>query len=234
MEIVTFSFLAILFGVRHGMDADHIAAIADMVGAENERKRQVRLGLMYAVGHGLIVLVVGVIAIFIGAQLPEAVLTILEIIVGGTLILLGGIILYTMIQTKNNYEHKSRISMIYQFVVKAYRKLNPTDKNHEQKVSPVTIGVLGALIIGIIHGLGVETPTQVTVITTAVGINNLTAAIIHLLLFVMGLLISTTLITLLASWGFMKSRYKKVLFLVLGLITGIYSIGLGAWIIYGI
>lgn len=124
--------------------------------------------------------------------------------------------------------------MIYQFVVKAYRKLNPTDKNLEQKVSPVTIGVLGALIIGIIHGLGVETPTQVTVITTAVGINNLTAAIIHLLLFVMGLLISTTLITLLASWGFMKSRYKKVLFLVLGLITGIYSIGLGAWIIYGI
>jgi high-affinity nickel permease len=234
VEIVTFSFLAILFGVRHGMDADHIAAIADMVGAENERKRQVRLGLMYAIGHGLIVLVIGVVAIFIGAQLPEAILTILEIIVGATLILLGGMILYTMLQAKNNYEYKSRISMVYQVVVHSFRKLNPTEKNKEQKVSPVTIGVTGALIIGIIHGLGVETPTQVAVITTAVGVNNLTVSIMHLLLFVVGLLLSTTLITLLASWGFMKSKYKKILFYCLGSITGIYSIGLGIWIIYGV
>jgi high-affinity nickel permease len=232
VEIVTFSFLAILFGVRHGMDADHIAAIADMVGAENERKRQVRLGLMYAIGHGLIVLVIGVVAIYIGAQLPESILTILEIIVGATLILLGGMILYTMLQAKNNYEYKSRITMVYQFVVNAFRRLSPADKNKEQKVSPVTIGVIGALVIGVIHGLGVETPTQVTVITTAVGVNNLTVAFMHLLLFVVGLLLSTTLITLLASWGFMKSRYKKVLFYILGSITGIYSIGLGAWIIY--
>jgi hypothetical protein len=85
----------------------------------------------------------------------------------------------------------------------------------------------------VIHGLGVETPTQVLVITNAVGLDNLTAATMQLLLFVVGLLLSTILITLFASWGFMKARFKKTLFFFLGAVTGLYSVGLGFMIIYG-
>jgi high-affinity nickel permease len=230
MEIVTFSFLAILFGVRHGMDADHIAAIADMVGTENQRKRQVKLGVMYAAGHGLIVFIIGVVAIYLGTQLPHGVLVFLEILVGASLILLGGFILFTILQTKSNYEYKSRLMLVYEFLMKVTRR-NHTD---DHKLSPLSVGIIGALIIGVIHGLGVETPTQVVVITNAVGLNNLTAAMMQLLLFVVGLLLSTILITFLASWGFMKARYKRTLYFLLGGVTGIYSLGLGIVIIYGV
>jgi high-affinity nickel permease len=230
LEVVTFSFLAILFGVRHGMDADHIAAIADMVGTENQRKRQVKLGIMYAVGHGLIVLVIGMVAIFLGTQLPGSILVFLEILVGASLILLGGFILYSIIQTRSNYEYKSRLTIIYEFLMKFTKRKNSDDN----KLSPLSVGIVGALIIGIIHGLGVETPTQVLVITNAVGLNNLTAATMQLLLFVVGLLLSTILITFFASWGFMKAKYKKTLFFILGAVTGMYSLGLGITIIYGV
>lgn len=230
MEMVTFSFLAILFGVRHGMDADHIAAIADMVGTENQRKRQVKLGIMYAVGHGLIVLIIGMVAIFLGTQLPDSVLVFLEILVGASLILLGGFILFSILQTGSKYEYKSRLTIVYEFLMRVTRRKNSDDT----KLSPLSVGIVGALIIGIIHGLGVETPTQVLVITNAVGLNNLTAATMQLLLFVVGLLISTILITFFASWGFMKARYKKALFFILGAVTGMYSLGLGITIIYGV
>jgi high-affinity nickel permease len=211
------------------MDADHIAAIADMVGTEDQKKRQVKLGIMYAVGHGLIVLVIGMVAIFLGTQLPDSMLVFLEILVGTSLILLGGIILYSILQTKSNYEYKSRLAIIYEFILKVTRKKNPA----ESKLSPLSVGIVGALTIGVIHGLGVETPTQVLVITNAVGLENLTAATMQLLLFVVGLLLSTILITLFASWGFMKARFKKILFFFLGAVTGIYSVGLGFMIIYG-
>jgi high-affinity nickel permease len=229
MEIVTFSLLAVLFGIRHGMDADHIAAIADMVGSENQKRKQVQLGVMYAAGHGLIVLMMGMLAIFVGTRLPQGMLVVLESLVGISLIVLGGLIVYSLIHMRSKYEYQSRIAIVYQMVSKLGRKGAPG-----AKLSPVTVGIASAFIIGIIHGIGVETPTQVVVITNAAGLNSLSAAATQLMLFVVGLLLSTLLITLLATWGFMKARFKQSLFFILGAVTGIYSMGLGLFIIYNI
>jgi high-affinity nickel permease len=58
LEVVTFSFLAILFGVRHGMDADHIAAIADMK-AKYKKTLFFILGAvtgMYSLGLGITII----------------------------------------------------------------------------------------------------------------------------------------------------------------------------------
>lgn len=230
MEVFTFSFLAISLGVRHGMDADHLAAIADMIGAEKQKQRQVRLGIMYSFGHGLVVLIIGLIAISLGTYLPDGVSVALELLVGISLNLLGAMILYSLFQQKSSYEYKSRLTILYESMLKMFRK-NRAESN---KLSPVGIGIVGAFMIGIIHGIGVETPTQIMVITSAVGLDQFSASLMQLLLFVVGLLISTILFTYLASWGFMKAQFKHKLFLALGLITGIYSVGLGMFIIYGI
>lgn len=83
MEFMTYAMLAIFLGMRHGMDSDHVAAIADMVGSESHRKKQVSLGIMYAFGHGLIVFFMGLIAIFIGFHLPAQAVRLVEAVVGG-------------------------------------------------------------------------------------------------------------------------------------------------------
>ncbi|WP_102776555.1 hypothetical protein [Alteribacillus bidgolensis] len=57
MEFISFAMLAGFIGMKHGIDGDHVAAIADMVGAEKKRQKQVSLGLMYAIGHGFIVVI---------------------------------------------------------------------------------------------------------------------------------------------------------------------------------
>ncbi|MFC0270557.1 High-affinity nickel-transporter [Metabacillus herbersteinensis] len=225
MEVLSFALLAVFIGMRHGMDSDHVAAIADMVGSEERKRRQVSLGLMYALGHGLIVLIIGLISILIGLKLPTNAQVFLEGFVGITLLLLGGFILYTVFVQRNEYEYKSRIKIVYEFLA----NFTPKAKREGIKanLSPLAFGVIGAFLIGIIHGIGVETPTQLAVITNAVGMSNLSAAMIQLFLFVIGLLISTIFITCCLSWGFVKARFRKQLFIILGSITGIYSIGLG-------
>ncbi len=227
MELLTFAFLAILIGMRHGMDGDHVAAIADMVGTENQKRRQVSLGVMYAFGHGLIVLIIGLLTIFAGVRLPQGAQSFLELFVSFTLLILGGIILYSIFQRKKEFEFKSRLKIVADLVLKLTNKVEKDGIN----VSPIGFGIIGAFIVGIVHGIGVESPTQIAIITNAVGLDNMTAATIQLILFVIGLLISTVFITFLLSWGFMKASFKQTLYVVLGSITGIYSVGLGVWML---
>ncbi|MFC3883952.1 High-affinity nickel-transporter [Bacillus songklensis] len=222
MEWLSFALLAILIGMRHGMDSDHVAAIADMVGSENGKKRQVSLGVMYAFGHGLIVLCIGLVTLFIGTKLPEGAQNMIEICVGLTLLILGGIILHSLFQQNKEYEFKSRLRIVYEFVLKFLKK-----SGKGVDISPVGLGIISALIIGIIHGVGVESPTQIAIITNAAGVDNTTAAALQLILFVVGLLASTIFITFLLSWGFTKAKFRRKLYIVLGSVTGIYSIGLG-------
>lgn len=225
MELITFALLAVMIGIRHGIDGDHVAAIADMVGSEEQKRKQVSLGIMYAIGHGFIVLIVGLVSISIGLELPHATREFMEVLVSLTLIILGAFIMYSIIHQKKGYEYKSRIKIVYDFLAKLMSKMKLRTK--EKKVSSLKLGVISSFIIGIIHGIGVESPTQIALLTNAVGLNNVTAATMQLLLFVLGLLISTICITFCLSWGFLKTQLKRRLYILLGSITGMYSLGLG-------
>jgi high-affinity nickel permease len=225
MEFITFALLAVLIGMRHGMDGDHVAAIADMVGSEQQKRKQVSLGIMYALGHGTIVLIVGLISSFIGVELPQTTRQLLEVLVSLTLIILGGFILYSLLQQKREYEYKSRLKIVYESMVKLMTKMKVEFKGN--RLSSMQLGIVSAFLIGIIHGIGVESPTQVVLLTNAVDLNNLAAATMQLILFVLGLLISTVCITFCLTWGFLKAKLKRQLYFLLGSITGIYSLGLG-------
>jgi high-affinity nickel permease len=225
MEIITYSLLAILIGMRHGMDGDHVAAIADMLGSEKQKRKQLSLGMMYAFGHSSIVLIIGLLSIFIGLKFSDQARLAMEGLVSITLIILGGYIIYSLFRQKEQYEHKSRVQIVFDILAKFSVKAR--GNVHEKRLSPLQLGIISAFIIGVIHGIGVESPTQMTLFANVIAENSLAAALVQLILFVVGLLISTILIALLLTWGFMKARMRKMVFLVLGVVTGIYSLGLG-------
>lgn len=65
---------ALLFGLKHGLDADHLASIDGLARLQSQRRRN-RLarcaGLLFSLGHGLVMLVAACIAAKLGAgQLP--------------------------------------------------------------------------------------------------------------------------------------------------------------------
>ncbi|MGS2777599.1 HoxN/HupN/NixA family nickel/cobalt transporter [Robertmurraya sp. GLU-23] len=225
MEFIMFALLAVFIGMRHGIDGDHVAAIADMVGSEQRKKKQLTLGVMYAIGHGMIVMVIGVLFIYIGLQLPDATKKVLEMLVSFTLILLGMFIIWSIFKQKKEYEYKSRLRIVVEFFHNMATKVKSGTKTNQ--LSPTKLGGIGAFIIGILHGIGVESPTQIAIISNAMGLDNITVALIQLTLFVIGLLIATIGITFCLSWGFMKARVKDKLFILLGSVTGAYSLVLG-------
>src|SRR5436309_5326051 len=89
---------AFWFGFQHGIDWDHIAAITDITSSQEERRQSLLMGTLYALGHGLVVLVIGTLAILAGRSLPESVDEVMTRIVGVTLLLLGVYVLYSLIR----------------------------------------------------------------------------------------------------------------------------------------
>ena len=99
---------SLLLGLRHGIDWDHIAVINDITGTSDNKRSGISLGLIYALGHASVVILLGFIAILIGVNLPNWVDSFMEPIVGVTLIFLGLWLIYSIMFHGKNYRMKSR------------------------------------------------------------------------------------------------------------------------------
>ena len=89
-----------------------------------------------------------------------------------------------------------------------------------------------AFVVGIIHGIGAETPTQVLLFVTAAGMNHSFFAIILLVIFVLGLMISNTLVSIFSVLGYAKVKKNSRVFLALGLMTAVFSLMVGSLFLF--
>src|SRR6476469_2401993 len=100
-------------GFRHGIDWDHIAAITDISGSQEEGRRSIVLATMYILGHALVVLALGVAAIVLAEQLPGSVDAVMERVVGATLVVLGLYVLVSLIRHGRDFRMKSRWMLVF-------------------------------------------------------------------------------------------------------------------------
>ena len=77
-----------------------------------------------------------------------------------------------------------------------------------------------------IHGVGAETGTQVLVIATAVGAGSKAMGVATLLTFVLGLIISNSVVTVLSTAGFVSARRRQWLYAA-GLLAAVFSLVIG-------
>src|SRR5919109_4626003 len=112
---------AFAFGFRHGIDWDHIAAITDITGSQEERRRALMFGTLYALGHAVVVFVLGVLAILLGDRLPDSVDEVLGRVVGVTLILLGVYVFVSLIRHGRDFRLRSRWMLVFEGVRRGAR-----------------------------------------------------------------------------------------------------------------
>lgn len=82
--------IALLLGLRHATDPDHLAAVAPLATDDPaDRRRSVGLGAAWGTGHALTMLVIGIPLILFRAEVPETLGTWLERAVGVMIVLLA-------------------------------------------------------------------------------------------------------------------------------------------------
>lgn len=223
--------LAYSLGIRHGLDLDHIAAITDLTRGTNKRN-SFMLGLIYAVGHASVIIFLGFIAVFISIHLPRGVDRLMEPVVGMTLVLLGIWVIFSILRQGNNFQMKSRFMLIFTLITRLINYLNnKLQHKHPHSISySKEFNLKTAFIVGAIHGIGAETPTQILLFITAAGLSNGIISTLLIFIFVLGLITSNTIITLISIFGTGHNSNIN-LNIALNLIVAVFSIGVGVFLI---
>jgi len=236
LELALFS--AAVLGFKHGFDYDHIAAISDITSVEPQRGRAMRMGIIYVLGHAATVAVLGAAVIFFQRSLPARIDNWAERAVGLTLVLLGIYVLGTMLRDKSAFRPRSRAAILIGGFRWAYQRIHGlfgTDcaPSASSACVPDQYTRSSAFFIGVIHGLGAETPSQLLLFLLAANLGGIARGFLGLGMFLGGLLLMNTLMTASAVGIFGMSAAKpRMLRFVTGL-TATYSLIVGVIFLFG-
>jgi high-affinity nickel-transport protein len=87
---VVVAAIAIVLGLRHATDPDHLTAVTTLVAGERaDRRGAGRLGLVWGLGHATSLFAFGLPIVLFGAYLPDGVQVVLEAAVGVVIVALA-------------------------------------------------------------------------------------------------------------------------------------------------
>ncbi len=199
----------------------------------------IRLGSLYALGHGAVVIALGLAAIAFGALLPDWLDPIMARVVGFTLVALGVWVMYSVYRYARGGERfrlRSRWMIVFDGMRYGWRHLQARIHGHEH-VEPLEMSSYGAKTsfgVGMIHGIGAETGTQVLLIAAVGGASSAGLGVPMLFAFVIGLLLSNFAIVLLSSVSFVSSQAREQVYVAVGAVAGLFSLFVGMIFLFGL
>ncbi len=293
-------------GLRHGVDWDHIAAIADLSSSSETRRRGFVLSMLYALGHGVVVFALGTLAIAFGAAIPESLDVWMGRVVGITLIALGAWILLELARRGRDFRLRSRWMLMIDGTFAGLRRVRSAatrrfisvehDHDHEHvdadhdashahdhahvhseaeidlraaMPEPAAVGWRGvrerfshshthqhshhhrhelalpteatttygngtATGIGMLHGVGIESPTQIAIFVASTSAVGVSFGLVLLGAWVAGLIISNAVLALLAGAGVLNAEKSFPVYATLAVIISVMSIALGTLYLIGL
>mgnify|MGYP001276141923 CR=1 FL=1 len=175
--------LGFMIGIRHALEADHVAALAS-IAASNDCPKQVwKQGAVWGLGHTLTLFVFGSIVVGLEVVLPETLAQGLEAVVGVMLVILGADVMRRLISAR------SRSPWLYRG---GGSKLPPQGSLNETRRT--TNGFpLRALLVGMVHGMA---GAAALILLTLSTVDSLVLALIYMLLFGFGSIFGMTFLSI--------------------------------------
>src|SRR5919197_1678323 len=83
--------VALLLGLRHATDPDHLVAVSTLLATESDRpaRRATRLGLAWGVGHASSLVALGIPVVLLGGHVPRPVQETADVLVGAVIMALA-------------------------------------------------------------------------------------------------------------------------------------------------
>jgi high-affinity nickel permease len=211
-------------GLQHGVDWDHVAAISDVAGVQATPREATRCGFLYAAGHAATVGVLGVAAIALRHSVPGGVSMWMQRVVGFTLVVLGFYVFAALFSGRQLLSRGQAVLSIFDRLHGGHRE-EPIGGGRRY-------GRRSALSLGVLHGAGAETPTQLSMLAIAMNLGGMQSGIIGLMVFTTAMFASNMALTAAAAGMFTLSRPKPAVFRWVGAITAAYSLWIGIVLIF--
>jgi ABC-type nickel/cobalt efflux system permease component RcnA len=229
--IVVALLVALLLGLRHATDPDHLTAVSTLVLGERRAPARAagRLGLAWGLGHAITLLLLGLPFVLWGDSLPEGVHQAAEIAIGLLIVLLA---LRLLVRWRNGYFHVHPHS--HGDVVHAHPHMHEhahgTGARHEHAHSEALGRTpLAAFGIGLMHGIGGSAGAGILLVST---IEDPRQAAVALAVFAVATAVAMGLATL--AFGHVLARDKVAARLESAVpVLGVAGMLFGAWYVLG-
>jgi high-affinity nickel-transport protein len=223
-------------GFRHGFDYDHMVAITDVANTQTSKKQAIRLTLSYSLGHALVVISMGVSIILLGITIPQILDDFMGKAVGATLVILGIYIVYHLAKKgQKDFRAATRFTIIANSILYAYSKLESKllrQTIHQRRVFENGYANHSSFVVGMIHGIGAESPTQIAIFVMSLGFG-IILGVAALVVFVTGIIMSNIIFGIMISTGFIQSLKSYKIYKYASITSATTSIFVGSLMMMG-
>jgi ABC-type nickel/cobalt efflux system permease component RcnA len=211
---------AVLLGLRHATDPDHLAAVTTLVASTRERatRQAARLGLAWGAGHAVTLFAFGVPIVVLGRYLPERVQQGAETAVAIVIVYLA---VRMLVRWRRGFFHVHEHAHDGSRHTHVHAHRQATGHGHPHRARTP----LGAFAIGLVHGMGGSAGVGVLIVAS---VSSTPLALLALVLLAAFTAVSMTIL----STGFgltLLSRPARAAFGGLAPALGIASLAFGLW-----
>ena len=218
--------LGLLTGLRHSMEADHIAAVLSVVASSHKNiKRASMLGAIWGLGHTMSLFVAGLVVLLLAVNISETISNRLEFGVGIMLLFLGfttltgwsiGKFFKGLRHQKSSHKH---IHHHQGNIVHSHGHIHDNEHKHGHK----------SLIIGMVHGMAGSGALLLIVLST---INSIPLGLAYIVIFGAGSIGGMVGVSTLMGIPFVKLSNSAKISIALRYAAAITTLAIGAGLIY--
>jgi hypothetical protein len=218
--------LGVLTGLRHSMEADHIAAVLSVVASSHKNiKRASMLGAIWGLGHTMSLFVAGLVVLLLAVNISETISSRLEFGVGIMLLFLGfttltgwsiGKFFKGLRHQKSSHKH---IHYHQGNIVHSHGHIHDNEHKHGHK----------SLIIGMVHGMAGSGALLLIVLST---INSIPLGLAYIAIFGAGSIGGMVGVSTLMGIPFVKLSNSAKISIALRYAAAITTLAIGAGLIY--
>jgi ABC-type nickel/cobalt efflux system permease component RcnA len=219
--------LGFLLGVRHALDADHVAAMSTFVSQDHSVLRSCLRGTFWGIGHTAALLAAGVAVVAFKLRISHALEQGLERVVALVLVLLGGHVLLRALGAVSLHRHEhSHGGAPHSHVHVHVGEVEEHRHFHAWRAAPQP------LLMGLLHGLAGSGALILLVLTT---MPSPTAAMLYILVFGVGSTAGMLVLSGLIGVPFaLTTGGSRTLATALQLVVGASSILVGLLMLHGV
>ena len=168
-------------GLVHALDADHVMAVSVMNSERPGLLRNLGYCANWALGHGGVLLLSGLLLFGFGVGVPETVAAYAEVLVGIFLVLMGLICLWRFRRERLVLQEHRHGDMVHRhWQVEGSDHAGEIDGDRLRRHAPVMVGVM--------HGLAGSAPALALIPVVVHG--ELVTAMLYLILFSLGVMLA--------------------------------------------
>jgi ABC-type nickel/cobalt efflux system permease component RcnA len=224
MTAISLILLGFMLGLRHAMEADHVAAVASLAAGRQSFLSVAGRAALWGCGHTLTLFFAAAMVLVAGVPFPAGAEWWLELVVALMLVVLGGDVIRRAIRDRIHVHTHAHVDGSVHW--HAHRHIAAARETHAHGHGPIK-----PLVVGMVHGLA-GSAALLLLVLDRVGGDSWVLGMGYVLMFGVGSIVGMTSLSLIIALPFRIGSPSQRWQTAVSAVTGLVTLSIGAWLLW--